>query len=115
MLEELKVREQKNLMNKEETKKVDKKTNSKETINKAEEDIREKGEVLNEILNIYNLFNNNYQKYNFYFGVVKNNLKLYNYYKKVKFIKRKTTINTPLKINKDARKSLTKKAKKNFT
>ena len=112
MLEELKLREQKNLMNKEETKKVDKKTNSKETINKAEEDIREKGEVLNEILNIYNLFNNNYQKYNFYFGVVKNNLKLYNYYKKVKFIKRKTTINTPLKINKDARKSLTKGEKK---
>ena len=108
MVEELKSREQANLMNKEENKKIDKRTSIKVTknqVNKAEEEFREKGEVLNEILNIYNLFNENYQKYYFSFGVIKNNLKLYYYYKKLKIIRRKTTINIPLKINKDSKKS----------
>jgi len=80
-----------NIINKEENKKI-----IKEKEKKTEDELTEKVGVLNEILNFHNILNN--QENKFHLEIIKNNIKLYSDYKKVKNKQKKIFINDTFNI-----------------
>ena len=92
MFEKLKGRKNKaNIINKEENKKI-----IKEKEKKNEDELTEKVGVLNEILNFYDILNN--QENNSTLEIIKNNIKLYSDYMKLKDKQKKISTNATFNI-----------------
>jgi hypothetical protein len=92
MFEKLKGRKNKaTIINKEETKKI-----IKEKEKKNEDELTEKVGVLNEILNFYDILNN--QENNSTLEIIKNNIKLYSDYMKLKDKQKKISTNATFNI-----------------